>query len=339
MGQPIAIAGTGLVTSVGLSAPAACAAIRAGVTNPTESRFLASNGEWIMAHGVPFEESWRGRLRQVKMVAMAIEECLSAVPRDEWPAIPVILCVAEAERPGRLEGLDDELLAELQREVAVAASESAIVAHGRVGAAVALRHARSLLYERDFRQVVIAGVDSLLTWPTLRVYESDDRLLLAGNSNGFMPGEAAGALLVERPAGKTRLVCTGLGFGTEPSPISSDEPLRGEGLTQAIAGALADADCRFHDLDFRITDIAGEQYYFKEAALAVGRLLRVRKDEFDIWHPAECIGESGAAAGIVLVAVADAACHKEYAPGARILTHMANDSGQRAAAVFHFGSF
>ena len=27
-----------------------------------------------------------------------------------------------------------------------------------------------------------------------------------------------------------------------------------------------------HDLDYRITDLSGEQYYFKEAALALGRI-------------------------------------------------------------------
>ena len=54
-GQPLAIGRTGLVTSVGLSAPAACAAIRAKLTNPSETRFIDSHGEWIMAHQVPLD--------------------------------------------------------------------------------------------------------------------------------------------------------------------------------------------------------------------------------------------------------------------------------------------
>ena len=90
-----------------------------------------------------------------------------------------------------------------------------------------------------------------------------------------------------------------------------------------------------HDLDFRITDLSGEQYYFKEAALALGRILRQHKEEFDIWHPAECIGESGAAAGIAVLAVANAACRNAYCAGPNILTHVANDAGQRAATVLH----
>src|SRR5262249_72697 len=113
---------------------------------------------------------------------------------------------------------------------------------------------------------------------------------------------------------------------------------RADGLTAAIKSALSDASCQLHDLNYRITDLSGEQYYFKEAALALGRILRQRKDEFDIWHPAECIGECGAAAGLPAPAGAAAACRKAYTLGPHILTHMANDSGQRSATVLHYRS-
>jgi 3-oxoacyl-[acyl-carrier-protein] synthase-1 len=93
-----------------------------------------------------------------------------------------------------------------------------------------------------------------------------------------------------------------------------------------------------HELDFRIADLSGEQYYFKEAALALSRTLRARKDTFDIWHPAECIGETGAVAGLVAFAVASAACRKGYAPGPNILCHAANDAGQRVAVIVRFGT-
>jgi 3-oxoacyl-[acyl-carrier-protein] synthase-1 len=134
------------------------------------------------------------------------------------------------------------------------------------------------------------------------------------------------------------LLCAGIGFGMETAHIDSGEPLRAEGLTAAIKGALTDAGCWMHDLDYRITDLSGEQYYFKEAALARSRILRQRKEEFDIWHPAESIGESGAVAGVASLAVADTACRKAYTAGPNILSHMANDAGQRAAAVLHFRS-
>ncbi|MCC8392301.1 hypothetical protein LJ656_06835 [Paraburkholderia sp. MMS20-SJTR3] len=335
--QPIAIKRAGLVTSVGLSAPAACAAIRAKISNPTETRFIDSGGEWVMAHQVPLEKPWRGRTKLAKMATMAIAECLDGIPREEWASIAVLLCVAERERPGRLEGLEDKLFLDIQQELdARFAPESAVIAHGRVSAAIALAQARKLIDENHMPQVLIAATDSLLTWPTLSVYEREDRLLTPRNSNGFMPGEAAGALLVREPRGEGELLCAGVGFGMEKAHIGSGEPLRAEGLTSAIKRALRDAGCQLHDLDYRITDLSGEQYYFKEAALALSRILRKRKEEFDIWHPAESIGEAGAAGGIAILAVADAACRKGYSAGVNILAHAANDAGQRVAAVLHF---
>jgi 3-oxoacyl-[acyl-carrier-protein] synthase-1 len=335
---PIAIQRTGLVTSVGLSAPAACAAIRAKLKNPSETRFIDSAGEWIMAHQVPLEQSWRGLAKLGHMAAMAIEECLADVPRKEWSSIPLLLCVAERDRPGRVEGLDDRLFVDLQRALGIEfAVGSAIVAHGRVGMAIALMQARSLIHERKLRHVLVAATDSLLSWPTLSHYERNDRLLTARNSDGFMPGEGAGALLLAPPGGQPELLCTGIGFGVETAPIGSEEPLRADGLAMAIRFATDEASCQVHDLDFRIADVSGEQYYFKEAALALSRTLRQRKEAFDIWHPAECTGEAGALSGASQIALADAACRKAYAPGVNILAHMAGDAGQRAAAVLRFG--
>jgi 3-oxoacyl-[acyl-carrier-protein] synthase-1 len=339
MSASVAILNTGLVTSVGLSAPTACAAIRAGLTNPSQTHFIDSNGEWIMAHQVPIEKPRAGRTRLARLAAMSIKECLGAVPRTEWARIPLILCVAEQERPGRLDDLDDHLFHSIEQELdAHFAPESNIVAHGRVSVAIALAQARRRLYEGNFPQVLIAATDSLLTWPMLSAYEQHERLLTAANSNGFMPGEGSGALLVGRAEGGSRLACVGIGFGLEHAHIGSGQPLRGDGLTRAIREALADGGCEMHDMDFRISDVSGEQYYFKEASLALSRTLRRRKAEFDIWHPAECIGESGAVIGISMIALADAACRKGFSKGPRMIVHMANDAGQRAALAIQGGN-
>ncbi|WP_213958114.1 hypothetical protein [Variovorax sp. dw_954] len=331
----IAIRSTGLVTSVGLTADASCAAFRAKVTNPTETRFIDIGGEWIMAHQVQLEQPWRGLTKLAKMAAMSIEEALQDVPRDEWGKLPLLLCVAEQERPGRAAGLDDRLFLQIQTELGVVFSaQSAVVAHGRVGVAVALALARALMAEVQVTRVLVAATDSLLSWPTLSHYQKEDRLLSPRNSNGFMPGEAAGALLVGRPhlrAGE--LVCTGIGFGREAAHIDSGEPLRADGLAQAIKASLKEAGCQVHDMDFRIADLSGEHYYFKEAALALSRTMRQRKEEFDIWHPAECTGEAGAASGVAVVATAQAACSKGYTLGPNVLAHWANDGGQRAAVA------
>jgi 3-oxoacyl-[acyl-carrier-protein] synthase-1 len=333
----IAIKATGLVTSVGLSAPASCAAMRAKVSNPTETRFIDSGGQWIMAQQVALEKPWRGLTKLTKMATMVIAECLDGIARDEWASMPLLLCVAEQERQGRLAGLDDQLFRDIEQALGVRfAPASAIIAQGRVSVAIALAQARKLIHEHNAPQVIIAAADSLLSWPTLGVLEREQRLLTERNSNGFMPGEGGGALLVGRPQGKDEMLCTGIGFGIETAHIDSGEPLRADGLTAAIKKALAEAGCEMHDMDFRITDLSGEQYYFKEAALALSRTLRKRKETFDLWHPAECIGECGSAAGLAVLALANAACRKAYALGPHLLIHLANDGGSRAATVLRY---
>lgn len=337
MSTPVAVVDTALVTSVGLSAPAACAAIRAGLTNPSATRYIDSAGEWIMAHQVPLDPALRGRAKLITMATMAIRECLAKQPLQDWATVPLMLCVAEQARPGRFDALENELFAEIEAQLEVKfARQSLVIPHGRVSVAVALMHARELIASGTVPYVLIAATDTLLNWPTLQAYDAERRLLTQKNSNGFMAGEGAGALLIGPVGAGPQLSCTGLGFATEPAPITSEEPLRGDGLTQAIKGALKDAGCEMHHMDFRITDVSGEQYYFKEAALALSRTLRELKEEFDIWHPAECIGEAGAVAGVAAIAVADAACRKAYAHGPNILCHAANDDGRRAAIILQY---
>jgi 3-oxoacyl-[acyl-carrier-protein] synthase-1 len=324
----------GLVTSVGQTAASTCAAIRAKVSNPSETRYAHRDGDWIMAHQVALPAPLAGVQRLAQMAAMAAQSSLSAVPHERWADIPMLLCVAEPSRPGRMAGLEAQLVPELCQLLKTRfAPSSSVVAHGRVSVVAAMAQAHKLIFERHASQVLIVAVDSLLTWPCLSDYMAQGRLLGPHNTNGFMPGEAAGAVLVSAADASSDLACTGMGFGLEPAHIDSGELLRGEGLAQAIKAGLAQAGLGLHELAFRVTDLSGEQYYFKEATLALLRTMRQRRETFDLWHPAECIGEVGAAAGLAALIVAAHATHKGYAPGPQLLLHAGNDAGQRAALV------
>jgi 3-oxoacyl-[acyl-carrier-protein] synthase-1 len=330
--SPVAILSTGLTTAVGSSSPATCAAIRASVANPTLTRFIDSSGKWIQAQQVAQVPAGRGIIKLASMACAAIVEALVDIPRSEWGTIPLLLCVAEQDRPGRVAKLDTDLFPAIQRELGTQfAADSAIIAHGRVSAAVAISQARKLLYQQGRPMVLIVATDSLVSWPTLSSYERAGRLLTQRNSNGFIPGEGAGALLVGRPRTHSEMICWGLGFAVESANIQSDQPLRADGLTLAVKTALGEAGWAMHDVDYRVTDLSGEQFYFKEAALALTRLLRQHKEELDLWHPAEILGETGALSGVSSIAVAEAASRKGYSRGPRVLVHMSNDSGARAA--------
>ena len=333
--QPVAIIASGMVTAVGLNAPATCAAIRCGVDNFSETRFRDKGGEWIIGSQVRLAQAWRGLPKLVHMVVPAIRECLAhAAVRPQ--SIPLLLCIAEAGRAGRLDGLDDQLVHDVQAELGVRFHpSSAVVPRGRVAGALALTQARQLIRDERVPLCIIAGVDSFLLAPTLTAYEEKDRLLTSRNSNGFIPGEAGAAVLVAAPAYEPgpHLICQGIGAGQEKATIDSEEPLRGDGMVQAFKAALADAGCAIGELDFRITDANGEQYWFREATLALDRVLRNRKELFDIWHPADCIGETGAAVGPCVLGVALQAVRKHYAFGRGPLCHFSAEDPARAALV------
>lgn len=334
--QPVSVIASGMVTAVGLNAASSCAAIRCAIDNFSETRFMDSGGEWIIGSQVPLEQPWRGLPKLVHMAAPAIRECLAHVGDVRPGMIPLLLCVAEKERPGRLAGLDDQLLHDIEAELGVHFDPgSGIIARGRVAGALALAEARRLIYEERLPFCIIAGADSFLVGATLDAYQKADRLLTSQNSNGFIPGEAGAAVLIG-PPGRTNepeLLCLGLGVGQEKATIDSEEPLRGDGLVSAFRAVFADAGRTIDDLDFRLTDSNGEQYWFKEAALAMTRTLRARKEWFQIWHPADCIGETGAAIGPCALGVALAATRKRYSPGPGILSHFGSDSGERLALV------
>jgi 3-oxoacyl-[acyl-carrier-protein] synthase I len=332
---PLAVLGVGLVSGVGLTAEEGCAAIRCRINNFQETRFIGSNGDWLVGSAVELEEPWRGVAKLAKMAARAIGECFAAA--EEKPErIPVLVCIAEPERPGRFEGLQHELLQDIERELGFRLHpHSRLIEQGRVGGAVALLQAREMLVAGRHPRIIVAGVDTFLSGATLAAYDSEDRLLRKDNSNGFIPGEAAGAVLLGawRDGSPAPLLCRGLGFAREPAPLGSGRPLRADGLVQAIRAALSDSNIALKDCDHRIADMNGEQYRFKEAALAITRLVRERKVLFSLWHPADCIGEVGAATLPAMLAMLFHGARGDYLPGPMFLGHLGNDDDTRAALV------
>ncbi len=337
--RPVSIVSYGMVTGVGLNAPASCAAIRCGINNFQETRFMDKGGEWIIGSEAPLDQPWRGRMKLVKLAAPAIRECLSAAGNVEPEKIPLLLCVSEKTRPGRLDGLDDQLMNEVQDELGMRFhGRSEVISNGSAGGVEALKHATALFSQGEAAYCIIAGVDTFLVVGTLSAYEEKERLLTSNNSNGFIPGEGGASVLVAagtQDAG-TGMSIAGTGFGREEATVESEEPLRADGLVQAIKEALSASGLTLGNMDYRTTDINGEQYYFKEASLALTRILRERKEEFDIWHPADCIGEVGAAIVPCILGVASAAARKGYAPGDKVLCHFSNDNGERAAMILSY---
>lgn len=336
-----AVKAIGLLSPVGFNAPSSCAAIRGGIRGVRDPLIWdPESGEYLPVGRVPLPQWWEGTEKLADLVAPAIAECLEAVDghiRSE--EVPLMLCISEVARPFRPEGLDARLFGEIEFRLEKRFSmDSLIFARGQAGVAFAFQAARDCLF-RGAPCCIVAGVDSTVVHNLCHLYLDRRRLLCPGNSNGFSAGEAGAALLLVASDSYSgpQLQILGVGIAHETATIESGEPLRARGLTQAIRTAMTEASVTMEDVSFRVTDLNGEHYKFREAMLAALRFPhRPKKHVVEIWHPIEYLGEIGAAIGPCSLAMVWHAGVKGYAPGNVALCHFGSEQGDRAAIVVRF---
>lgn len=339
-GLRVFLTASGMVCPVGHTAASACAAMRAGLSGFEELPYLDNDGEPI--HGAPvpgIPATKRPFERLSAMLSMSVHECVGRAPWLRLDSVPLLVGIAEPDRPGGLRAPHPlPFIADLGRRLDAQfhPTFSAVISSGHTAAFHALAKAREIVGGGHASACLVAGVDSYLNASSLLWLAESFRLKTAANSDGAIPGEAAACVLVEaRPhAGTVAVELLGLGFGHEPAGIlTEDPPLHARGLVEASRAALGEAGLGLHQVDFRISDVAGESYGFKELALALQKLLRARKEAFPLWHPADALGDTGAAAGVCQMVVLMEAFRKGYAPGPRAIGYGASVGGERAAAV------
>lgn len=336
----LSVLSAGMVTAVGLDRTSASAALRGKIDGFQETRFASGDG-WQIGAPVPLPRNWIGERRLAHLAAGSIVDALSPM-RDQVGRLALVLCLAETARPGRLV-VDAEGFASRVREFAGLGSRTPTftVEHGRPSGFVALERADAILKRGNADHVLIVGVDSLLTRGAVAHFAGRRRLLTPANSNGFLPGEAAAAILCA-PGSPTHFALTGIGLGRERAFIYNglgedglDLPLRGDGMTAAYSDAMNEAGVTLAGIEYRISDLIGEQYWFKQTALAALRLERGRSEFQDLWSPGEMLGNVGAAVVPLMVAMALSAYEKGYDPGSPVLIEASGDDGACGAAVFH----
>ena len=334
------ITSTGMVCPVGLNAAAACAAMRAGIANFIELPYHDDQGEPIIGAMVPgLSRELRCAERLIELLSMATSDCLQEQVSTALEKIPLLVGLAEPGRLGRNAGLTHRIIGEVEGKLDVQFHPqlSCALPRGHTSGFEALRMARKLLTDPSVPACLVTGVDSYINASSLLWLEQHWRLKTDENSDGVIPGEAAAAILVQRqiaPGTETGVKLTGLGFGNEKATVLSEEPLLGLGLSDAVRSALVDAGIKMHEIDFRLSDVTGESYGFREQMLTLARLMRVLLEErIPLWHYTEFIGDTGAAAGVLQLVAAYRAFKKGYAPGNRCICYTSAISGERAVAV------
>jgi 3-oxoacyl-[acyl-carrier-protein] synthase I len=358
---PLAVISAGVVCSVGLSAASACAAIRASQDNFKETHFIDEIGEPLIGAAVPpmllgAPEETDGSLlggeqKLARMFVKAAVECARAAGGIDPRHTALLVLGPETSRPGFSEDKLHRCFTACEDALGRRFHPSSCITQiGSPGLAVALEYAREQIGSGAVRAALIAGIDSFLNTDDINDALASERLLSSENSDGFIPGEAAACVLVTRadavepttaPAKDgTRaprpplLMVAGIGRAREPDSWLSGNVSLGRGLAHALRHALAEAKISADEIHHRLADCSGESFFLDEAAYAWGRLLRAPSPPgHDQRLIASSVGESGAAAGPLMLALALDAARKGWAQGPNSLIHLSNSHDQRAALV------
>jgi 3-oxoacyl-[acyl-carrier-protein] synthase-1 len=331
----------GMSCPVGLTWRRACAAIRAGIERKWELPYLDDDGNPLTGSKLEQldEECPTLRARWVRLLAWSLKDALRPLSRRDVALVPVVLSLP---RDGRgVEPTAAPLLEELRaiwgEDLGLDPGLVRVVCDGAFGGLAALVWARERVAERG--ACVVGAADSFIGAQVLLELLERDRLLTERNPDGVIPGEGSACMLLHASRTDALASIRGVGIGREPAGRDDDVPLRADGLVAAARGALSQAGCALHEVDLRVADAAGDGYAFKEQALLVTRLLRQRKERFPLLLPAEALGDTGAAAGVLgLVMGVEALNHRRTAPGPRAIVLAGNQRGDRAAVVVEVGA-
>ena len=335
--EKIVLTGRGLVTPVGLSTAASCAALRAGVARlqelPAGLVDPASNEEKPICGGmVPIaglaaepEASRVARLAQYAL-AEALNSCLgNTPPKGE---IGLYLGLDEQEDAAPALAACRDLLPKATPQP---------LTEGRCTGLLALHAALRALQQGQVTTAVVGGVDSLIRPTVLQRLQEKEMLQSPTNPQGIVPGEGAGFLVLEKAEEAERrgvipqALVLAAALADEPT-AGSEEVNQALGLTTALRQTIAEAgDLQAPPLV--ICDLNGDRYRALEWAFAAMRTIGHLQGEVPLFHPADCLGDTGAASGLINLLWASEALTKGYARADRALIWGASENCKRAAAI------
>ena len=314
MAEARVVVGLGVVTPLGLGLAQTAANVRAGLSAAGEldavdgayrrvvgCRLAAQHLGLAPVAGVPYQ-----LMELAALAAPAIAEARGACI-DELPCRCVVPDGVDGARVvKRLPGLVHRA-----------------TSHGRAGGLAALAAATAPLE-------LILAVDSLVHPRVLSELEAAGRLRTEAQAEGVVPGQAAVALLVATRAEAERrqlpilAVLAGSGWAQDKAKSTNGEACTGEGLTTALWQALGESG---PPVVAWWTTFTGERFFAAELSATQIRIAERTVPSLMPKHAAQALGDSGAAAGLLAVALAISGRARTA------LVTASSDDGARAAIL------
>ncbi|WP_224372268.1 beta-ketoacyl synthase N-terminal-like domain-containing protein [Hyalangium versicolor] len=282
-GNAVAIVGTGAFNGLAFNAAQSWAFWRAEATGVVESPFRCANGfRATMVLARTLSPRAVGVERMEALALGALEELVPALgagggggPRALWLGLP--------ERYG--EGAGREHVAErrrLEQSVQAWCNRHAgkmpvnLVPRGHASLAWALE-AFSEVASGRLEAAIVGGVDTYYAPEVVDELLTQERLFDGDNLDSFIPGEGAAFLVLMRPRvaqrqglpvlARVEAVATGF----EPGAMFSEQSCTGNGLAQAVRGAVQGLPASGRRLEWLLGDLTNENYRAQEFQLALPR--------------------------------------------------------------------
>lgn len=347
-GAVMPLTGIGMVTSVGFRAYPACAAIRARI-----SRFYGLKGVQGLAGrpvwkpplvGSPLRGLTDGYFELglwTRMAVNALRDLMnnSHLESREIEQTDIFLGLPATAWLGGSPELWPRLATRIAQWLQIPRLNDHIrfYPEGHASTLKALQEAITQIQHGRLRQAVIGGIDSQLERSRLAQLLTQGRIKTEENPVGLIPGEAAAFFLVESPVQARQRKAEVLawvatpGLAREPVSSSSGHPCNGLGLGQAISAAFSCLADHGADTGLVVCDLNGELFRAEEFSKMVPRALSHLKSPWGVWHPADSIGDTGAAAAAISVCVGARALARGYARTNGVLVCASSDDGLRGA--------
>ncbi|MBI3560406.1 MAG: hypothetical protein HY080_01625 [Gammaproteobacteria bacterium] len=342
----IVITAMGALTPVGATAEESCAAIAAGITRIEEHAYYEcapEDPEWddtlpLYASDVPVIDPFvEGVERLLQLALPALTEVMgkAKLQRRDIENCGLMLALPQADTASSALNVPANFIPTLCKQTGLATFKLwKATQAGHTGVFLLLQSAMQKLQAGEVEVCIVGGVDSYLLEERLDVLDAAWRIRSERTVDGFIPGEAAVMLLLETAAhaqarGVPILAILGeVGEGTEVETIHSKKNSTGEGLARAIETVMPRTAAGVESV---YCSLNGESYYGFEWGVVWTRLNESLQTMKTLVHPADCVGDVGAATGALLLACATSTFKKSKEKLRPVLLWTSGDSGHRMA--------
>ncbi len=342
------IAATGMMTPIGIDSQMTADAVQAGINVYQDSSFFNRKYAYMRISAVPddaFEmptidsqdilvKQTRYR-RMLGLATVALNELYATIPVEQ--SIPLFLGGPETSLNQKVV-IDSAFIRHLAECSGhnIDVANSRLFATGRTAGLEAIELAFEYMQQMKADYILVGAVDSYIDLDVLGHLEREQRILASGIADGFVPGEAAGFILLASQQGIEKLnkkyspSIQRPGIAQETGHRYSQEPYQGNGLAEATRLSLQSLGEQ--KVGSLYSSMNGESFFAKEHGVALMRNNEQLNEVVNVQHPADCFGDLGAATGIVLTALASIDLSRKTKPSSSLICCSA-DQSTRAACV------